>query len=139
MADQVKLFVGGLPDSFGEAELRELFSPHGVVREAVILASKSSLSPSLSSRLSLSPRPHPHPHPNPNPNSNSNPNPPGDPRVKEHEWAEVRLRLLPDAHRAGDGRGGDRHARRPPLPAGRGQAHPGQGSEELVGVDTECW
>ena len=42
MADQVKLFVGGLPDSFGEAELRELFSPYGVVREAVILASKST-------------------------------------------------------------------------------------------------
>ena len=42
MADQVKLFVGGLPDSFGEEELRELFSPHGVVREAVILASKST-------------------------------------------------------------------------------------------------
>ena len=59
MADQVKLFVGGLPDSFGEAELRELFSPHGVVREAVILASKSSLSPSLSSSPRLGPRPTP--------------------------------------------------------------------------------
>ena len=42
MADQVKLFVGGLPSSFGEEELRQLFSPHGVVREAVMLASKST-------------------------------------------------------------------------------------------------
>ena len=41
-SDEVKLFVGGLPDGFGEEELRELFSPHGFVRETVILASKST-------------------------------------------------------------------------------------------------
>ena len=54
-----------------------------------------------------------------------------DPRLKEHERAEVRFRLLPGAHRAGDGGGSDRHAQRSSLPAGRGQAHPGIGSEEL--------
>eukprot|EP00320_Phaeocystis_rex_P000816 CAMPEP_0119084192 /NCGR_PEP_ID=MMETSP1178-20130426/128671_1 /TAXON_ID=33656 /ORGANISM="unid sp, Strain CCMP2000" /LENGTH=289 /DNA_ID=CAMNT_0007067135 /DNA_START=34 /DNA_END=903 /DNA_ORIENTATION=+ len=41
MADEVKLFVGGLPDDCSEDDLRVLFSPHGFVREAVILPSKS--------------------------------------------------------------------------------------------------
>lgn len=50
-AEAVKLFVGGLPDDFSEEDLRVLFSPHGVVREAVILASKGSSGQKCGSNL----------------------------------------------------------------------------------------